>query len=119
MPKPKDNKINISNQEPESKSLGYQIELLQNLINLADETQQVLKKIESFYSDKSLSDKMLIVQEIIKEFENNNDFKQQIIDSVKSGILRILKKGLEQPILLCRTDILYLPIPNIRVAFKY
>ena len=104
MPKPKDNKINISNQEPESKSLGYQIELLKNLIKLADESQQVLKKIENFYSDKSLSDKIFIVQEVVKEFENNNDFKQQIINSVKSGSLRILKKGLEQPVLLLIID---------------
>ena len=78
-------------------SIGvYKVEQT-NVTDEAAKVNQLIEQLSKYYPTETISQKAVVVEEAIKQIENNPVWKRKIINAVKSGSLAAFEKTIDNP----------------------
>jgi hypothetical protein len=69
-----------------------------NLAEIASEIQQIILQLEKTYPTHTTTEKMLVASEIVEQIENNQAFKERIINAIKAGSIEAFSQLLNHPV---------------------
>jgi len=58
---------------------------------------QLLEQLSQSYPTETISQKAIVVEEAIKQIENNPDWKRKVINAIKLGSLAAFEKTIDNP----------------------
>lgn len=70
----------------------------QNLVDAVAQVQQILQQLSQSYPTNTVSEKMAIATEAIKQIESNPTIKQRLISAGTEGGLAFIEKTFDNPI---------------------